>query len=299
MQLEEKWLVRTPRVAGALRQKEWWFSDLHDPASQVYMSWSFARAFAVDKFRLWLCDLAGDATWSVDHNLYLDRAQTPGLLDLRHRGAVDLEYRGAGDGRAVFRARTPELRVDLEIVRAGEPFTRRDNYFCCSYALFHQFFNHVRGEIEVEGRRFAVDTARAYYDHCFGVVPRRASWQWFAVQNDDIALASLVNHGPYAQRYTQVYWEGAWHRLDPDVDFDYDRAELGAPWRVRSRELDLLVRPRRVHRDHVSIPPLVPFLVDLQHNELFVEVEGELRLHGVRVPLQGLTGVAEEHDGRW
>jgi hypothetical protein len=299
MQLEEKWLVRTPRVEGALRQKEWWFSDLHDPRSQVYMSWSFARAFAVDKFRLWLCDLAGDESWSVDHNLYLDRAQAPGVLDLRHRGAVDLEYRGDGDGRAVFRARTPELRVELEVVREGQPFTRRDNYFRCSYALFHQFFNRVRGEVEVGGRRFAIDTARSYYDHCFGVVPRRASWQWLAVQNDDLALASLVNHGPYAQRYTQVYWQGSWHRLDPDVDFDYDRDDLAAAWRVRSRELDLLVRPRRVHRDHVSIPPLVPFLVDLQHNELFVEVEGEVRLGGARVPLQGLTGVAEEHDGRW
>ncbi|WP_263429138.1 hypothetical protein [Nannocystis pusilla] len=43
----------------------------------------------------------------------------------------------------------------------------------------------------------------------------------------------------------------------------------------------------------------MPFLVALQHNELFVEVEGEVRLGGARVPLQGLTGVAEEHDGRW
>ncbi|MBZ5708040.1 hypothetical protein [Nannocystis pusilla] len=65
------------------------------------------------------------------------------------------------------------------------------------------------------------------------------------MQNDDLTLASLVNHGSYAQRYTQVYWQRSWHRLDPDVDFDDDRDHPAASWRVRSRELDLLVRPRR------------------------------------------------------
>ncbi|MFY0536533.1 hypothetical protein [Nannocystis pusilla] len=237
-------------------------------------------------------------SWSVDHNLYLDRAQAPGVLDLRHRGAVDLEYRGDGDGRAVFRARTADLRVDLEISREGLPFTRRDNYFRCSYALLHRFFNRVRGEIEAFGRRFAVDTARSYYDHCFGVVPRRASWQWLAVQNDDIALASRQPRRLCPALHPGVLARGV------------------APARPRRR---LRLRPRRPHgalarpfagaRPGRAAParplrpcddsPLVPFLVDLQHNELFVEVEGEMRLGGVSVPLRGLTGVAEEHDGRW
>lgn len=299
MQLEEKQLTRDPRTVGALRQKEWWFSNLHDTDAGLYMSWSFARAFAVDKFRLWLCDLSSQQTHTVDHTLYLERAQAPGALDLRHRGAVDLEYRGLSDDRAVFRCRSGDLRVDLEIERSPHPFVRRDRYFRCNYNLLHHFFNHVRGEVELAGRSFTIDTTRAYYDHCFGVVPRRASWQWLAVQNHELAIASLVNHGPYAQRYTQVFHAGAWHRLDPDVDFDYDAADLSAPWRVRSRELDLVVTPHRVHRDRIAIPPLLPFLVDVQHNELFVAVAGTLTLHGARIPVRGLSGVVEEHDGRW
>ena len=130
-------------------------------------------------------------------------------------------------------------------------------------------------------------------------MPRRTAWQWIAVQNEDVALASLVNHGPYAQRYTQVFVRGAWHRLSPDVDFEYDPADLMAPWRVRSAELDLVVTPRRVHRDRIAVPPVLPVLVDLQHNELFVEVEGALNVDGEAIALRGMTGVAEEHAGRW
>ena len=299
MQLEEKKLIRNPLARQALRQKEWWFSYVHDPKAQVYCSWSFARAFALDRFRLWICDLAGDGAWTVDRSLYLDRRQEPGVLDLRHRGDLDLEYRGGSEGRAVFRARGQGVRVDLEITRSPAPFVRRDNYFHCTYNLLHHFFNRVRGEISVGDRCFEVDSYDGYYDHCFGVVPRRTAWQWIAVQNEDVALASLVNHGPYAQRYTQVFARGAWHRLSPDVDFEYDPADLMAPWRVRSAELDLVVTPRRIHRDRIAVPPVLPVLVDLQHNELFVEVEGALNLGGEQIALRGMTGVAEEHAGRW
>ena len=114
-----------------------------------------------------------------------------------------------------------------------------------------------------------------------------------------LALASLVNHGPRAQRYTQVHDGREWTRLQETVTFDYDRNDLAQPWRVTSPELDLVVEPVALHLDHVQIPPVVPFLLNLHHNELAVRVRGRLRLDGRWHDVGVMQGVMEEHHGRW
>lgn len=294
--LEEKGVLRSRwPFWRAWREKEWFFSCLHDPQAGVYCSWTFARTFYAETFRFWLCDLRTDRSWHLDRRILFDRQQTPGHLDLRwaKRGAL-IEYQGAGD-EAAFSMRDERFRVDLELVRRWPSFVRRENQFVCDYTLLHDFGNEVRGAIEVEGERFAVDTRRCYTDHCFGRVPSRTGWHWLAVQDEQLALASLVNYGPYAQRYTQMFAGGEWVRLAPDVNFDYDPRRPLEPWRVTSVDLDLVARPVRLHPDRVRVPPFV----DIRHDELHVEVEGRVRVEGRWRAVGGLTGVMESHHGRW
>lgn len=299
MFLEEKQLVRRLGSAHGLRQKEWWFTYLFDRRAGLYMSWSFARSFLVDKFRLWVCDLATGAAEAVDHTLYLDPRQRPGALDLRARSAgLAVVHEGEGR-RARFEVTTAKVAAALEFRRSPAPFVRRDNHFTDHYTLLHTFHDRVRGSVHALGRAYEIDTPLSYHDHCFGKVPSRMGWQWLAAQSESTAIASLCNHGPAPQRYTQLFIDGEWHRLSPDVHFDYDPGDLLAPWRLTSAELDLEIRPLHLHRDRVAIPRALPLLVDLQHNELCVEARGSARIRGRERALDGLVGVVEEHFGRW
>lgn len=287
----------------AWREKEWYFSCLHDPAAGVYLSWSFIRTFATDSFRFWALELDGQrGAWSGERRLFLDPGQRPGLLDLAGRGrGYEVSYTGLEEqpDRVRLHYRDDRHELELELLRRWPAFTRRDNTFVNHYTLLHHFGNEARGELRLDGRRFTVNTRRCYTDHCSGRVPRRTGWQWIAVQDERVALASLTNHGPCAQRYTQCWIDGRWVRLSEDVAFEYETTDLLAPWRVTSVDMDLQVRPRQVHRDHVQVPPGLGLLYDVHHNELFVDVEGRVRIDGAWRELDGLTGVAEEHYGRW
>lgn len=303
MKLDEKQVLHSRWPFWRVwREKEWYFSCLHDPGAKIYFSWAFVRTYATDGFRFWWVDLGSDQTWSVDHRLYLEPGQAPERLDLRGgRPGYAVAFQGV-DGqpdRARLVYQDHRFQIDLEILRRHPPFTRRDHTFENTYSLLHHVGNEARGTLTVDGRAHPIHTRRCYTDHCAGRVPRRTGWQWIAVQSDDVAVASLVNRGPDAQRYTQIYLDGRWVRLAEEVSFQYTPQDLSAPWQVTSVDMDLVVRPRRVHLDHVAVPPGLPLLYNVHHNELFVEVDGRVRIDGTWRDVTGLTGVAEEHHGVW
>jgi hypothetical protein len=155
---------------------------------------------------------------------------------------------------------------------------------------------------------YELDDARAYYDHCYGTLPAHTGWHWLAVQNHDVALSSLVNYGPYAQRYTHAWFSersgsprsNEWVRLEQSVSFERRRpGDWTQPWRVTSSELDLEVRLIMHETRRTRIPPLTRFLVDLSHTEVFVEASGRIRVDGTWVAVDHLVGAMEEHYGRW
>jgi len=300
---------------AALRQKEWWFGYAHDEDARAFVSWSFVRSMPVDQFRILVVDLASGEMTHVKRELtYLEGggAPAPGSsgLSLRHRGEPSLTYVDVEPDRAQLlveglRTGRESVEVDLEIIRIGSPFTRRQHYGPCSYELLHRFTDRIRGRVRVGNRTLALDTRTTYTDHCFGFVPRTTTWQWIAACSTEraseqpVALSVLQNHGPHAQRYAQVLVDGTWHRLGPVVDVEYDAANPLLPWRVTSSDLDLEVTVRHAHHDQVRIPPMLPLLVHLRHDEFVVTCDGTARIGGTLVPLEGLRGVAELHSGRW
>ena len=132
-----------------------------------------------------------------------------------------------------------------------------------------------------------------------------------AVQNADAALACLVNYGPYAQRYSQV-WLGQdprcppnrrsdWIRLEQSVSFEHEDTEkFSGDWQLTSSDLELEVRHIQFHTTKEHIPPLTRFIVDLHHTEGFVEASGRVRVDGQWLDFNDpMYGVMEQHYGRW
>jgi hypothetical protein len=136
-------------------------------------------------------------------------------------------------------------------------------------------------------------------------VPRRTGWHWLAVQNERVALSCLVNYGPRAHCYTQVWLDDAgprpreWVRLEQSVSFECPGTTPACAWRVTSSDLDLDVELLQSTTGRTLIPPLVGWLVNLTHTEAFVKARGRIRVDGTWVEVDGLGGALEEHFGTW
>jgi hypothetical protein len=313
----ERWQVHRTRGLHTLahwNDKEWWYSGAWDARTGVYASWYFVRVHLVDQFVFSLFDPAlGPEPLRVAHKMHL-APQGRTALSLRHQGRrweVAFEGSAATGWGLHLRDETAggTLEADLHVAPTTPGFTKFDHPLEQRYGLLHHFHNRVQGSVrwQVPGgapaRTWTLARALGYSDHCFGKVPRRTGWHWLAVQNERLALASLVNYGPHAQRYTQAFSHegpadvrGRWLRLGQDVSFEQPPGTpLTAPWRVTGPDVDLVVRPSQGHTSRERIPPVV----DVSHSELFVHAEGRVRLEGRWVETGRMGGVLEQHGGRW
>jgi len=91
--LEKMQVLRRRYPLGFLRElrnKEWWYTGIHDPLSGVYVSWYFVRVNLVDQLTMTVfAPRLGDGA--------LPRLQRYSLLDREQPGA-GLSLRGGGRG---------------------------------------------------------------------------------------------------------------------------------------------------------------------------------------------------------
>lgn len=311
MELEPKKILRNHRFKfwKNRKKKEWWYTGVHDPQSNVYVGFSFFRMDLLDNLDFTIFDpkLKEPFTWSWKG--FLDRACPEGQTFLSHKGLREsFSYQGSAEKGWQFSLETKGLVVQMEL-KATEPyFTKFDNQFVDEYALLHFFHIEVKGSIHSTAGIWNFQQALGYYDHCFGFVPRQSRWHWIAVQNNQFALASLMNYGATPQRYTQGYFtsnapervQKHWIRFDQDVsfechpDFPWDR-----PWKITSPDMDLRMQILQRSYSPTQIPPIIPFFLNIHHNQCYVKVEGKVRADGEWVPTAPLFGVLEEHVGKW
>lgn len=287
------------------REKEWWYSGVHDPQSGVYVSWYFIRVNVVDCFGFTVFDPSLPEPVHFTKKLYLEDQPEGGELVLRH-SARDLEVAYTGSAETGWKLSLVRggITAELDIQPTAAPYTRFDHELEDQYGLLHFFHNRVTGTVRTPERTYALTDALGYSDHAFGKVPRRTGWHWLAIQNRDVALASLVNYGVHAQRYTQAFFEHndsgyrerEWIRLDREVSFELAPGQhVGTPWRVTSTDLDLLVTPHQ----HVASHQEVPFFVNVDHTEAYVTASGRIRIDGRWERVSDLAGVYEQHAGTW
>jgi len=312
MDLEEKKvLLSRKNVFKHWRDKEWWYTGIHDRVSKIYFSFFFARVNATDHFAFTLFDYGSksEIILSFQKNLFLDHTQLKDSLDLGyHSKDLVIEYSGNEKAGWKFKFSNDKYNIDLALNPTTPYFTKYDNNFKNNYTLLHFFHNEVNGTIQTPEKSYTIAKALCYYDHCFGRVPRSSGWHWLAVQNEDTALASLINYGPYAQKYTQAYFKknqenlmlNQWIRMSQEVSFECNpERKTNSKWHITSVDMDLTVTPIMHICNINKIPPLLPLLVNITHYEFFVKASGKMRVDDTWLEVENLYGVMEEHFGEW
>ena len=282
------------------REKEWWFSYCFDKTRQIYLSWSFLRAYYSDHFGLMFVDLKTRKRWAFSRLMFLDglREGVPIALS-KAQSQFEVSFGLTGANRS-FRVSENRFNVDLSIGPSAAPaFVRRENQFTNQYRLVHTVQHPVVGNVAVDGAHYDLHTKWSYFDHCSGLVPRLTSWHWLAVQRDEASLIVLVNYGERSQRYAQILRNGRWVRLDQNATFECQDARNAESWRVTSTDLDITVDVLESNAAVTKVPRAFPLIVNLRHVEFVVRVDGIVRLNGRWEDLHRHYGVMEEHHGIW
>lgn len=313
----ERMMVLRPRsllnILREFRNKEWWYTGAFDARSGIYVSWYFVRVNAVDKLTMTIFDpaVAAGNLPRVSRVCRLDPTASGAGLCLRGtgRGGLKTSYQLRSTGRWDFTLRSKSLSADIHVEQTIPAFTKFDNEMRDRYAIIQYCQSRATGRITVNGRReYHLTNALTYHDHCYGRVPGRTGWHWLAVQNERVAVTVLINYGAYAQRFAQVWASPEtrsprtreWVRLEQDVSFEReDPDDPEGDWNVTSTDLDLQVEPRQRVTDRTKFFPLVGGFVNLAHTEMFVKVQGRVRVDGVWISTGQMAGVMEEHHGRW
>lgn len=332
MDLEEKKVLLKQRFNPfvSYRKKEWWYTGVVDDSNSIFLGFSVIRVMFMDSVSVALFDPKNPeailATWKG----YLDSANPQNRLSLVAKSKkFSLDYTGSGTPPCATVAGDPvswadaegwKAKIDSESISASleikptiRPFTKFDNLFVDEYTLLHFFMNRVNGTITTRSggteKTYTVTNALGYLDHCFGTVPKNTKWHWIAVQSETCALAALMNYGTYAQCYTEVWFAGGdapesargrWIRLDQDVSFEcYHHDRFTKHWRVTSPDMALKLVVIQAEYEKERIPPVIPFLVNLDHWQCSVSVSGTIRVDGEWVETGTLHGVLEEHHGTW
>lgn len=290
---------------AASGRKEWWYHGVHDPVSGAYFSFFFIRMPMMDSFRCLLFRPGLPAVQAEWKGWLRSRGKT-GAVDLEAKsGSLHVRFSGSAETGWTLHLESSTLSADVGIQPGLPPFLRREEQFQADYTLLHFFGNRVEGTVWAGSQEMSL-RGPGYGDHCFGLVPRRSGWHWLAVQDERYALSVLRNVGPYAQNYAQAYdagpspESGRWIRLDPTPLFELDSEDPWArPWKVVGPDLDLEVKILSVSSLPERIPPLVPIVVKLDHEEAHVQAMGRLRLDGNWREVGPLHGVLERHHGTW
>ncbi len=286
-------------------RKEWWYHGVHDPASGAYFSFFFIRMPLMDSFRCILFR-PGLPTVQAQWKGWLCSRGGVGQINLEAKSAsLHVRFSGSAEVGWNLLVESPDLSADVRSVATLPPFLRREEQFQADYTLLHFFGNRVEGMIRMGSQKLSI-RGPGYGDHCFGAVPRRSGWHWLAVQDERYSLAVLRNVGPYAQNYAQAYdvgpspESGRWIRLDPTPLFELESEDpWNAPWKLGGADLDLEVEILSVSALPERIPPLLPVVVNLDHEEAHVRATGRVRLDGNWRDVGPLHGVLERHHGTW
>jgi hypothetical protein len=325
MELEPKKVLRNRwnilnTIFNEWRDKEWWYTGCYDAAGDFYVSWYFVRTNLADQFVMSVFDpkLPGPVHWAK--KLFTNRKIPPNELSLNYKcGQTRIAFNGAfrepfsgfddpkdpKDGAWKFEVQSKIFQGEIDLTPTIPYFTKFDYKIQDRYGLLHFFHNRANGAIQANGKEYVLNNALTYQDHCWGRIPSKTGWHWLAVQNENVALASLVNYGAYSQLYTEVYLTDAiansprrneWVRLDQAVSFEFQKKDKWKQtWRVTSPDMDLAVTVFQRKTDKTWIP----LLINLVHTEIYVKAAGVVRVDGVWVETGDMFGVMEEHKGFW
>jgi hypothetical protein len=141
----------------------------------------------------------------------------------------------------------------------------------------------------------------ALSDWTCGFMRRQTCWNWASTASsldDGRSLGLNLSCGVNETSFTEnTFWvDGIMTKVDM-VDFDFDRDNLSAPWRIRSndRKVDLVFHPEARREEKVNA-----LLLASRFTQLLGVFEGTLLTdEGEVVFIQSCPGFTEDHYAKW
>ncbi len=302
MDLEEK-KVGIKDIFLNPRKKEWWYTGFLDSKRQVYFSLVFIRSPLISKFRFNVFDSNRTSPSIYHKTLSFDKSQQTGKLDLKKRtNDFIISYSGDEQDGWRFELQDGDISANVKMEPRQKSFTKFDDYVVNDYNVLLLMNNKADGKVKFGNRIYDIKNGQGIYDHCFGKVPRKTRWHWLAVQNRRFSLASWVNHDKLSQKYSIISLNGkknlSW-KLDHNVSFECINDQNSRDWKATSSDMNLNIKIIMSSDYSEKIPAIFPFLVNLNHNEHFIEVKGKVRIGGKWTSTGKLYGVMEDHFGKW
>lgn len=161
----------------------------------------------------------------------------------------------------------------------------------------------ITGSVEWDGRRIDLSTLSAlgHHDWSAGYMRRETFWNWGCLAGrlaDGRVVGMNISCGVNETSFTEnCFWlDGALHRIGP-VHFDYERRDLGRPWRMTDSggHLDLTFTPAGRHVERINA-----LIVASNFTQMFGHYDGTFTTdEGEVLTVSGMPGYAEWHFARW
>ncbi|MDN0083843.1 DUF2804 domain-containing protein [Crenobacter sp. SG2305] len=153
----------------------------------------------------------------------------------------------------------------------------------------------VTGFAEAAGRRYSLDDAVASLDASNGLLARDTRWRWASAHNRELGFNLQAGYMGNAEN--AIWLNGRVFRVG-EARFDYDAADLLAPWRIASCDgvVELVFQPegaRREDRDLVIAASRYVQPIGTFSGRLTDPASGAVHT------IDRLTGVTEDHHSRW
>jgi hypothetical protein len=286
-------------LTAGWNNKEWYFTGVYDLKENLYFSFFFFRHMFKDMCSIKIFNLADGTSEVKELEGIFREANTEELNIVVKRPKAEVIYVGSYEKGWIFNYTDKDtvINVNIQIPSAlnAPLFRKNENNFTYQYYFILAMQARAFGEIQLSGKKYNIENAFTNLGHAWGHVPRKTCWHWLVVQNEQFSLYCLVNYGLKAQLMTQVLYKGKWIRLNKSVDVEH----YNGKWSATSADLDLNIEIIAHHKSRKTIPPILPLLIDVRHDEMFVKVSGSICIGSVWVDTGDLYGTMEEHFGHW
>jgi hypothetical protein len=159
----------------------------------------------------------------------------------------------------------------------------------------------LQGNFQFGGEAFDLATlgAMGHHDFSCGFMRRETFWNWacFSGTSAGHRLGLNLSCGVNETSFTEncLWLDGRLIKVNL-TRFDFDQRDVMQPWRIYSDDgqVDLHFTAVGLHREQMNLG-----LVASNFKQVFGHFNGELRIDGKIIPINGLPGFAEDQYAKW
>ena len=285
-------------LLAGLRRKQWWYFEGLDTRQKLYFVFLALQAFPSSYVSLKLIDYGNGQRWTEDH-LGSFRAEAGEAVNVRAEGKWGyLHFSGRAEQGWKIDVQTPHVTAHCTQTPQAPVHRNWLQTQHIDYTIQQFVLNHTQGTVALDGRQVQFD-GFGYHEHNWGVQPRHSTAFWlhfWGPQMAGVVLSCYYDAG-VPHHYTYLWHAGSAYTLYSPASFSFDPACPEALHRVESPDLKLDIRPITAHHTRMRIPPVLAY-VDVDYFEQLLEVQGEARVNGGAVEIQGV-GKLDYNWNRW